>query len=306
MEELPAPTHSSPESDPKHPVEVATKLRKHGVFTHFPKDRNGDVCLRTNRTKASRRRRTGKAPPRAEKFGDLNTADHNVVNEGSESRDNHRYAVVVQDLAPQWIQSCPCETKYSHETEKCLLKFLEPSQASKVIYSDNSMEFGKACEILAWNHRTSTPHRSETNGISEGCVRRVIEGFSALSGLDERWSESMECYWYLQNVRDLLADGENAVWKTIWRTIQRANNSFGSNGWISSIFTKRSGLKFINLARKCYQESFLAMSWSQWEIWQGDILMADLEDLEEMDASDFYPRRINAKGSIDQTKRRWI
>ena len=40
------------------------------------------------------RRRTGEAQPRAEKFGDLITADHKVFNEGCESRDNHRYAVV--------------------------------------------------------------------------------------------------------------------------------------------------------------------------------------------------------------------
>ena len=46
-------------------------------------------------TKASCRRRTGEALPRAEKFGDLITADHKVLSEGGESRDNHRYAVVV-------------------------------------------------------------------------------------------------------------------------------------------------------------------------------------------------------------------
>ena len=65
------------------------------------------------------------AAPRAEKFGDLITADHKILNEGCESRDNHRYAVVVQELATQWIQSYPCKTKTSHETQKSLLKFLE-------------------------------------------------------------------------------------------------------------------------------------------------------------------------------------
>ena len=29
------------------------------------------------------------------------------------------------------------------------------------------------------------------------------------------------------------------LWKTIWRTLQRANNTFWSNGWISSGFTER-------------------------------------------------------------------
>ena len=52
------------------------------------------------------------------------------------------------------------------------------------------MEFGKACEDLSWNHRTSTPHRSETNEIAERAVRRATEGTSAVllqSGLDENW-----------------------------------------------------------------------------------------------------------------------
>ena len=37
-------------------------------------------------------------------FGDLITADHKVFSDNCESRNNHRYAVVVQDLATQWIQ----------------------------------------------------------------------------------------------------------------------------------------------------------------------------------------------------------
>ena len=82
----------------------------------------------------------------------------------------------------------------------------------KVIYTDNSLEFGKACEDLSWNHCTSTPHRSETNGIAERAVRRVKEGTSAVllqSGLNESWwADSMECYTYLRNVTDLLSDGK--------------------------------------------------------------------------------------------------
>ena len=56
--------------------------------------------------------------PRAENFGDLTTADDKVLSEGGESRNKHRYAVVVQGLATQWIQSCPCKTKTSQETHK--------------------------------------------------------------------------------------------------------------------------------------------------------------------------------------------
>ena len=128
-----------------------------------------------------------------------------------ESRNNHRCAVVVHDLATQWIQSDPCKTKSSQETEKSLGIFIEPSQKPKVNETDNSLEIGKSCEDLSWNHPTSTPHRSETNGTAERAVRRVKEGTSAgllQSRLDDRWwADSMECYCYLRNVQDLLAVG---------------------------------------------------------------------------------------------------
>ena len=32
------------------------------------------------------------------------TTDHKLLNEGGESRNNHRYALVVPDLATEWIQ----------------------------------------------------------------------------------------------------------------------------------------------------------------------------------------------------------
>ena len=81
------------------------------------------------------------------------------------------------------------------------------------MYTENSLEFGKAREELSWNHCTSTPHRSETNGIAERAARRIKEGTSAVllqSSLDERWwADSMECYCYLGHVQTLLSD-----WKT--------------------------------------------------------------------------------------------
>ena len=72
---------------------------KHSIYTHFPKDRICDICLRTKITRVFCRTRTGTVVPRAGNFGDLITADHKVLSEGCESRNNHRYAVVLQDLA---------------------------------------------------------------------------------------------------------------------------------------------------------------------------------------------------------------
>ena len=41
---------------------------KHNVYTHFPKDPNCGICLKTKITKAPCRRRTGTVVPRAEKL----------------------------------------------------------------------------------------------------------------------------------------------------------------------------------------------------------------------------------------------
>ena len=72
-------------------------------------------------------------------------ADHKVLSGDTESRNNHRYAVVVQDLALQWIQSYLCKQKIPRRPRN-LMKFLEPTRKPKVIYTDNSLEFGKSCE----------------------------------------------------------------------------------------------------------------------------------------------------------------
>ena len=107
------------------------KSRKHSISSHFPNDRNCEVSLRTRMTRAPCRRRIGEALPRAEKFGDLIAADHNVLNEEGESRNNHQYVVVVQDLATQWIQW----------------------KVLRAVTKKTSYLYGQS-----WNHRTSTLH----------------------------------------------------------------------------------------------------------------------------------------------------
>ena len=124
---------------------------KHSFHSHFPKDRNFEICQRTKITRAPCRRRTGEVVPRTESFGDLITADHEDLSEGCESRNNHRYAIVVQDVTTHWVQSYHCKTLASQETERSLQKFLQPTRKPKVIYTDNFLEFGKACEDLS-NH----------------------------------------------------------------------------------------------------------------------------------------------------------
>ena len=205
-----ASSSHEPSSEPT-PARSAD-LGKHSVHTHFPEDRNCEICLRTRITRAPCRRRNGGAIPRAENLGDLNTADHKVLSEGCESRNNIDMQSWYKTWPPNGSSRILAKTKTSRETQRSLQKFLEPDRKPKIIYTDNSLEFGKACKDLSWNHCTSTPHRSETNGIAERAVRKVKEGTSAVllqSGLDENWwADSMECKTYLRNIQNLLSDGK--------------------------------------------------------------------------------------------------
>ena len=276
-------------------------LGKHSVETHFPKDRNCEICHRTKITRAPCRRRNGGEVPRAEKFGDLITADHKVLSDNCESRNNHRYAVVVQDLATQWIQAYPCKTKLSQETQRSLQKFLEPDKNPKVIYTDKSMEFGKACEDLSWNHCTSTPHRSETNGIAERAVRRVKEGTSAVllqPGLNECWwADSMPCYTYLRNVTDLFSDGKTPYERRFGQPFEGPIIPFGSLVEYHPI-TAKDQSRIHQFGKKVLPGLFLGYALYAGGIWKGDVLIADLEELETVDASEIYSKRLNAKEVI--------
>ena len=101
------PEHRDSHASSSHELSLertrSADLGKHSVCTHFPEDRNCEICTRTKITRVLCRRRIGGVVPCAKIFGDLITADHKVLSKGCESRNNHRYAVVVQDLATQWM-----------------------------------------------------------------------------------------------------------------------------------------------------------------------------------------------------------
>ena len=118
-------SHASSSHESSLELARSADLGQHSVHSHFPRDRNFEICQRTKITRAPCRRRNGDAVPRAESFGDLITADHNIPSEGCESRHNHLCAVVVQDVTIHWVQSYQCKTEAYQETGRSLQKFLE-------------------------------------------------------------------------------------------------------------------------------------------------------------------------------------
>ena len=158
-------------------------------------------------------------------------------------------------------------------------------------------------------------HRSETNGIAERAVRRVKEGTSAVllqSGLDENWwADSMECYAYLQNIQNLLFDGKTPYERRSGESFKGPIIPFGSLVEYYPTSAKDQS-RIHQFGKKVLPGLFLGYALYAGRIWKGDVLIADLEELETMDASEIYSERLNAMDVIFPKKwknrfssRRW-
>ena len=175
----------------------------------------------------------------------------------------------------------------------------------------------KACEELSWNHCTSTPHKSETNGIAERALRRVKEGTSAVllqSGLDENggqlpWNAFPICKTF--KISCLM--GRRPMKDVLGKHLKdRPVKPFGAMVEYHPISAKDQS-RLHQFGPKVLPGIFLGYVLSAGRIWKGDIMVADIEELEEMDASELHGRRLNARevltpqngGTIYISNRRW-
>ena len=205
---------------------------------------------------------------------------------------------MVQDLA---TQSYPCKTKTSQETQRSLQKFLEPIRNLKSFTLTIPWNLAKPVKTFPGINCTSTPHRSDTNGIAERAVRRVKEGTSAVllqSGLNESWwADSMECYTYLRNVTDLLSDGKTPYERRFGQPLKGPIIPFVSLVEYYPISAKDQS-RIHQFGKKVLPGLYLGYALYAGGIWKGDVLIADLEELKTMDASEIYSKRLNAKEVI--------
>ena len=148
----------------------------------------------------------------------------------------------------------------------------------KVIYTDNSLEFGKACQDLSWNHCTSTPHRSETHGTAERAVRRVKEGSSAVllqSGLDEKLVGRLHGMLQLSGKHSRsLVWWEDTIWNAVRNTIYRLSCPVWSSGRIHPLSAKDQS-RLIQFGPEVLPSIFLGFALHAGEIWKGDIVVAE-------------------------------
>ena len=134
--------------------------------------------------------------------------------------------------------------------------------------------------------------------IAEGAVRRVKEGTSAVllqSGLKESWwADSLECYTFLRNVTDLLSDG-----KTPFLRNHLKDRLFHLVHWLSiTVSLRKTSQVPIKFGKKVLPLFFFGYALYAGGNLEGDTLVADIEELETVDASEIYSKRLNAKEVI--------
>ena len=115
----------------------------------------------------------------------------------------------------------------------------------------------------------------------------------------------MECYTYLRNVTDLLSDGKTPYERRFGKPFEGPIVPFGSLVEYHPI-TAKDQSRIHQFGKKVLPGLFLGYALYAGGIWKGDVLIADLEELETMDASEIYSKRLNAKEVIFPQKGEFI
>ena len=209
--------------DSERPTKVVSKSRKHSIYTHFPKDRNCRNLLANQHNNGSLQKSHWRSSASSRKFWWLDDSR-------SQSPQWGRWTSKQSPIRSRGarsshsVDSHPCKKQkiFSGDGKELLRKCLEPWQKPKVTDTDSSVEFGKSCADLSWNHRTSTPHGSETNGIPGRAVGRikggnfcctVAMGLGWKNGGPTPWSATAICRMFKTSWQD----GKNSFWKAIRR-----------------------------------------------------------------------------------------
>ena len=107
----------------------------------------------------------------------------------------------------------------------------------------------------------------------------------------------MECFSYLRNVTDLSSDGKTPYERRFGQPFKGPIIPFGSLVEYHPT-TAKDQSRIHQFGTKVLPGLFLGYALYAGGIWKGDVLVADLEELETMDASEIYSKRLNAKEVI--------
>ena len=104
----------------------------------------------------------------------------------------------------------------------------------------------------------------------------------------------MECYCSLRNVKDLLANANTPCERRFGEPLKEPIMPLGARVAYRPI-SSRDQLRLHQFGKKVLPSIFLGYALIAGRICERNILIADIEDLNNLDASEIYPWRINAK-----------
>ena len=104
----------------------------------------------------------------------------------------------------------------------------------------------------------------------------------------------MEGYTYLRNVTDILSDGKTPNERRFGQPFKGPIIPFGSLVEYHPI-TAKDQSRIHQFGKKVLPGLFLGYALYAGGIWKGEILVADIEELDTMEASEIYCKRLNAK-----------
>ncbi|MHC4952052.1 MAG: integrase catalytic domain-containing protein, partial [Planctomycetota bacterium] len=202
------------------------------------------------------------------------------------------------DRFTRWLQGYAANSKASDEIVRDMQRFLGPQVKPQHVYTDNSKEFIKAMQELNWPHDTSTPHRPQTNGVIERCVRVVKEGTSCAmvqSGLDEKWwPEAMMCFCFLRNVCLVLETGETAYKERFGSNFSGPLIPFGAQVQYLPI-THADKTQQHAFGNKMRRGIFLGYVQQAGGGWNGDLYVADWDQIASAEhLSDIHFKRFKS------------
>ena len=143
------------------------------------------------------------------------------------------------------------------------------------------------------NRRLMVLRKDQSAEFKEGTSAVLLQ-----SSLNESWStDSMECDTYLRNVQDVLSDGNTPFVKFFGEPFEGPIIPFGSLVEYHPATAKDQSW-IHQFGKKVLPRLFLGYALHAGRIWKGDVVVADLEELETMDASEIYSKRLIAKEVI--------
>ena len=293
------PTSQTPRTLPEHDEHLGPYERSHCDDLRQSSGFTPTVTpTRTKMTRAPCRRRTGEAVPRAEKFGDLITTDHKVLNEDGESRNNHRArcrcsrsCYSMDSILSVQNKNFSGDGQDSKKVSRAVREAESHSHWHFIGIWQIPCRFFMESVIFDTSSIRDTWHCWKSRKPSE---RR---NFSSIATIRIGWK--MVVWFYGMLLLFAICPRppgrlENSLRKAIRRTIWRPNNFIWSNGWISPDFTTRP-VKASQFGKKDLPGMFFGCALIEGWLWKGDILVADIEELEKMDASENHPRIITAE-----------